>query len=114
MATLTADELADIRLVVGDGCEKYSNDQIQAWYDAAGSDLPTTYVTILQRMWSAAKAATLTLNSGIQTLSRAQVDVLKERLDYWERKAGISGGTITVGTLNLGIDYTEEDFEAGL
>lgn len=110
MATLTADELADIRLVVGDGCDKFSDIQIQAWYDAADSDLLITYVTILERLWAATKAGTITLSNGSQAVTTAQAQLIKERLDYWRARAGLApGAAIQLGVLTVDIDTTSAD-----
>jgi hypothetical protein len=113
--TLSDEALADIREVVGDDCTPYTvtdNDRIQAWYDEADGDLPTTYVYYLRRLWGKATREPknlITLPNGAQVNQKAAQ--YKKLLDYWEAQAGIAPvlGTLTVGSFNLGIDAIPDD-----
>lgn len=124
MPTLTADQITDFRQLVGDECteEDISDVQVQAFYDTAygkSDDSETvealTVVYILRRLLGKSRKK-IDQSSEMQTVNerRSQLfEHLQKLLKYWEGVAGIGGaGALTVGTLDLNIDYTEADLEA--
>lgn len=121
MATLSAGELTDIRLVTGaDNVTVMPDATIQAQYDLALADapdstltLPYTYVYVLRRLWGyqRLKPDRNTTHGDRQTRSQIK-DASKELLDYWEGKAGLAGGEMMVGSLDLETDWDQEDEDA--
>lgn len=119
MATLTAEQITDLRMVIGDHVEPYrlSDDVVQAQYSEATANapvaslvLPYSYVYCLRRLWGLSRLEVDRTNelSGDRVLHSQIEDTTKILLDYWEGRAGLSGkGIITVGTINLGIDEDE-------
>jgi len=121
---LTADELADVRLVTGaNDTTVISDTLIQAQYVIAEDNAPTTdrilpytYVYILRRLWGfqRRKADRTTDHGDRQTRSQV-TDNTKALLDYWEGVAGLGDGaggvlgTLSSGTIALGIDATEDN-----
>jgi hypothetical protein len=126
MPTLTADEITDVRLVTGsnDTTTVISDAVIQAQYDLAYVDAPSsayvmpyTYVYILRRLWGYQRVrVNRTTDHGDRQERQQIVDNTKAMLDYWEAMAGLGGmsisGRVSVGTLNLDLDWTEDDTEA--
>lgn len=121
MATLTADEITDIRFVCGAENEEVLSDPvIQAQYDLATADapesafiLPYTYVYLLRRLWAYQRIRTnRTTTHGDKQERQQIVDNSKALLDYWEGKAGLAGGSMRTGVLYQHIDYTQDDFDA--
>jgi hypothetical protein len=114
MPTLTASDRAYLRAVTGDtNASDYfvTDEQITAYYDEADGNLPKTVVFLLRQMMG--KAVHRTDESGefgTNRNSQLFVNIRDKLLPYWEKQAGmISGGTLAVGTLNLGIDATEDN-----
>ena len=107
--TLTPDQIALIRLDIGDGCDKLTDDQLQLAYDSADGDSCGTNAILSRWLWMMAKTTTLNLASGAQGVSSKSVDIYKERLDYWENCAGTKGGLLHAGKLSLGIDTRYAD-----
>lgn len=126
MPTLTDAEFARIRRKTGaDKPTEMPDSEIQYYYDLAGADttdsamvLPYTYVYILRDLWGIRSTAVDRYTDHGDHEIRSQVrDATKKLLDYWENWTGLTGGvggSIQVGNLNLGIDYTTDDLEAGL
>jgi len=106
--TLTPDELAYIRLQMGDTCIKLTDETIQLAYNAAGGDEGGTNALLARWNWMAASTTTINVANGGQSLSTAKITVYKERMKYWENCAGTAGGTLSVGVLSLGIDADED------
>lgn len=104
--TLTPDQIAVIRLDIGDGCDKLSDEQVQIAYNSAEGDSCGTNAILSRWLWMMAKTSTLNLANGAQGVSSKAVDIYKERLDYWEACAGKPGGTISAGMIDLDIDST--------
>ena len=115
--TLTADELTDIRFVIGTPDTTVLSDAvIQAQYTLAVADapdstliLPYTYVYLLRRLWGfqRIKQDRNTTHGDRQTRSQIS-DSTKALLDYWEGVAGLGGGGIlSAGTIDLGLDEDE-------
>lgn len=118
--TLTIGQITDIRKTTGDNAMPYrlEDSEVQAMYDQAAADAPQTtlvwpytYVYCLRRLWGLSRLE-VDRNSeyGDRVLHSQISDTTKELLDYWERIAGLSGGgQMIVGTLNLGLDTTDDD-----
>jgi hypothetical protein len=113
MATLTADEIEYIRAMSGDVCETYdvSDVLMQKLHDrglemTCGCTAAEDVTVVLVLRARVAKAARLTNESseGVSTSYSQKYVQLKELLDQWESKCGLSGGTITIGTLDMGLD----------
>jgi hypothetical protein len=121
MATLTADEIALIRAMSGDDCADYdvSDVLMQYLHDNMATSEPMcitslplggTIVWVLRAR--VAKAAKLFDEDGENTRSVSQkYDHLKEMLETWESRCGMSGGAITVSTLDLGLDRDDPETE---
>lgn len=125
MATLTEDEIEYIRSMSGDTCTKadgspcydVSDVLLQKLHDRAlttvcgcGDPLDIDVVFVLQVR--VAKSATLYDESSSEDGSAKSVSQkykhLKEMLDAWEKRCGMSGGVIMIGRLSLGLDATCE------
>lgn len=109
MATLTADQIALIRLNVGDGCDKILDYQIEAAYNAAEGDECGTNAIIARWLWMKAAPVSKVLLTGATVDSTAQARLYKERLDYWEACWENGRSTISTGIISLGIDVTPDD-----
>lgn len=118
MATLTTDEIEYIRDMSGDDCEDYdvTDEKMQKIYDRASAitctcenPLDVTVVLVLQIR--VAKATKLFDDTDAETGGARSVSQkykhLKELLDRWETKCGMAGGSLSVGTLNLGLSARE-------
>jgi hypothetical protein len=111
MTTLTPDEITDIRDVIGDDCEPYNleDEQIQAQYDAAGSDLTLTYVYTLRRLWGKLRRmADRTTDHGDNETRSQIVGNTKALLDYYEGLAGLHGAPLSVGVIDLDLDTSDD------
>jgi len=118
--TLTAEQLLDYRQQAGDDSDDplLTDAQIQGFYTKAltfSEDEDTTeariIVYMLRRMLGHA-AKLIDPGGEIQTEKLSQFfDHIKEMmLPYWEGRAGMQGGgTLSTGSLNLDIDFTEDD-----
>lgn len=107
--TLTADQLAYVRLQMGDTCIVLTDEMIQLAYNAASGDECGTNALLSRWNWMKSKTTTLNLVNGGQSVSTSVIDVYEKRLKYWENCAGTTGGMISVGVLNLDIDAEPED-----
>lgn len=108
VAQLSTAEILDIRDVVGDtesAPEISDETRIQAWYQQAGGDLPTTYVYYLYRLWGRLRTTVShTTDHGDREALIEKVRTTKEQLDFWLGMTGLDAGTIQQGELPLGID----------
>lgn len=127
MPTLTATELIGIRYTTGAlDAAVWTDVIIQANYDLALVDapdstyyLPYTYVYLLRMLWGWQRAQQDRATPHGDRQPRSQIsERTKELLDYWEGIAGLyglsTGGRISVGMLNMDIDWTEDDTDAEL
>lgn len=119
MTTLTDPELIDIRLVVGDSCTDpfVSDDTVQGWYDLTPTCMAQVYVYYLQRLWMKA----INEPKNLVTLGNVAVNVkagnIERVLTYWSKDPCVANtllATITVGSIDLGIDTTWDTIEADL
>ena len=111
--TLTADQIAVIRLDIGDGCDVLTDEQLQIAYNAASGDACGTNAILSRWIWMRAKTSVINLAQGSYVSSKA-VDILRERMDYWEICAGTGPGTLRAGVISLHTDTTWADMEADL
>jgi hypothetical protein len=118
VATLTATQLAKIRLQTGAAdATVWTADIIQAEYDLALVDAPEsadifpyTYVYVLRLLWGETRPNQDYNTTHGDRQPRQQISTItKELLDYWEGKTGLSGGILTSGSISLGIDQDEEE-----
>lgn len=116
MPTLTAPELEDIRLTIGDdGTPQLLSDvKLQEYYDAAESDLTLTYVYALRRLWGIQRRVADRTTPHGDNENQSQIrDATKALLDYYENMAGIYGnnGGLFAGVIDLDLDrdYTDTD-----
>lgn len=125
MPTLTAEQITDFRMLIGDELateNEISDADIRAQYDKAhafGADADTTEartVVYLLRRLLGLQRRLMDKSGDIQNERHSQLfEHIKDMLKYWEDLAGMTGGasgTLSVGVLNLGIDYTQEDYDA--
>jgi hypothetical protein len=119
MTTLTATELTDVRMVVGDNASPYrlSDTILQTLHTSAETDapdstliLPYTYVYALRRLWGLSRLEVDRVNelAGDRVLHSQIKQTSKDLLDYWEGVAGLSGGGIlSAGVIDLDLDEDE-------
>lgn len=115
--TLTSDELSRTRRITGANDSTVMPDsEIQYYYDLAVVDapesaliLPYTYVYILRDLWGNQRLKQDRNTTYGDRQTRSQIDTsTKDKLDYWEGVAGLSGGGIlSSGTIDLDIDEDE-------
>lgn len=111
MTTLTTNDKAYIRLMIKNATYP-TDDNLQYFYDnQADSDLDkTVYYALLALLADAqSKVATSNARTGDSKSSQQEFEHLERMIAYWGNKTGASLGTATIGTINLGID--EEDSE---
>lgn len=127
MTVFTAEQLQDFRQLTGTECtpQDVGDDVVQRLYDRAfafGHDESTTeaitVVYLLRRLLGQARIKT-DLKREFETEVRSQYfKNIMDMLKYWEgiARAGgftVSGmGSMSVGMLNLDIDWTEADTDA--
>jgi hypothetical protein len=110
MADLTSAQISTLRRRTGDTNTKapdLEDSDMQALYTLAVDDLDLTTVYILrERLGMSVK---WTDHSGeTRSESRSQRwEHIKQLLEYWEEKLGLSGGGIFAGTIDLGLDEDE-------
>ncbi len=114
MTTLSPEQIEDIRDTIGDngGVEILTDAKLQAFYDAAVSDMTLTYVYALRRLWGLQRqvADRTTVHGDNERLSQI-ADRTKELLDYYEGQAGIYGGgsMLFAGVIDLDLDTDIDD-----
>jgi hypothetical protein len=111
MATLTAAQLAIFRAQSGDtNSTDVSDLQVQACYDAAVSDDALTMVYILrQRLGKAVDEITFTGGDGGTRQGNQKYEQIERLLKYWEQVAGVSGGALIIGRIDLDIDADDSN-----
>lgn len=113
MATLTATELKRLRSMTGDTTQPYdvSDLEMNDEYTNAESDFDTAIVYVLRiRLGKAIKfvdRSTSTAETGGSVANNQRWEHIKQLLEYWEQKTGLSGGGIFAGTMDLGLDEDE-------
>ncbi len=116
MPTLTDADTNYIRAKSGDlvcdGKSVVDGGTLQAYFDLANGDRPTTIVSVLEDMWAKAKAEAGIVTDFGTAVDNANVDNIKDRLDYWRAEAFGSAkplGRVSAGVFDLGLDAVEED-----
>lgn len=116
MATLTPAEITYIRAMSGDDCTPYevSDEFMQYLHDEkasgeplcmSGDALGATIVWVMRaRVRKATKLFDETNAEGVRKTVSQKYTHLKEQLAEAERECGWSGGVISVGTLDTGMD----------
>jgi hypothetical protein len=123
MATLTAAEITNIRMQSGDICEDYDvTDEYMQWiHDNLASTEPLclssvplggTIVWVIRARLAKAVALYDESGEGNAGSVSQKFDHLEKLLDKWETRCGMSGGVVTISTLDLGMD-TDCDTEYG-
>lgn len=108
---LTATQLTRLRQLTGgvvstSEADYLTDDQLQAEYTAANDDFDTTVVYVLRlRVSMTARWTDISFQVETTSESRSQRHKhLKELLADWEARTGLAGSTLSVGTLDLGLD----------
>ena len=122
MADLTANEITEINALTGnDLCTPAAVDNtlMEYFFDSVFPDaadrsqaILRTVVKVLQVMVAKAKIAAMNLTTGGTRSSDMDVRRLERLRDYYARQAGMGGGAISVGVLDLGLaddDLSEWD-----
>lgn len=111
--TLSADQLTDLQgdLDLLDDESVFTDEQLNRYFTRAEGDYAVTKVLAGRRLLaSLAKKYNYTV--GQTSHQKQQLFANGEKLlDRWEREAGMSGGTLSTGTISLGLDATCEDGE---
>jgi hypothetical protein len=122
MATLTADEITFIRAMSGDDCTppEVSDVLMQYLHDNAATTAPLcitsvplggTIVWVLRARLAKAQKLFNETGEGNAGSVKQKRDHIKEDLDAWESRCGMSGGVITIGTLDTGMDSDCDESE---
>ena len=102
----TAAEITYIRMMAGDQCSVYTDEQIEVlWQRAEGSECET--IVYLLRALVADSQSLYDEGSRNSDESRARSVVYKNTLStlkQWEKRCGMQGGALSVGVMDLGID----------
>jgi len=111
MTTLTSAQKARFRAQCGDTntTPKIDDTTLQSLYDSAASDEPTTMVYLLR--WLVGLAVDeIQFSQGDQQKSGNQhYEQLERLLAYWENKAGMTGGLMTIGRMTLELDADSDN-----
>jgi len=120
--TLTASQYLYYRRLTGVNTGELTDTMIQESYDrAAALDDDTniikalTVVDMLEQLWGL-YLKVIDVRGEVESESRNVIfDRIKKQLEYWQGQAGVGGvGSMSTGTLDLRIDYTEADMLAEL
>ena len=120
MADLTATEITHIRNVIGDtdtSDPDLSDTYLEYLFDNDGaSDVDQTIVYAIAALMGKASrlVSTSQANTGDSKSAQQWFEHLKDLLKMWENKTGVylsRGGLVTTGTINLGIDEEDDQFD---
>lgn len=114
---LTADELTELRQLTGGVTNTNDKDhltdaQLQATYDnRAGSDWDLAIVHVLRRRLGMAAVYTdKTMDLNSESLNQRYQN-MEKLLVRAEKNAGVSGGSLSTGTIDLNIDTDYDDLD---
>lgn len=109
MATLNNDQLADLQgdLGIRDDEAVFTNAELNRLYTRAGGDYETTVAYAYRQLWATALKFTKYTQGRSSEDKTAIRDALKDATLYWENKAGIAGGKLSSGTIDLGLDQED-------
>lgn len=113
MATLTSDEKAYIRANTGNSTVP-TDDYLQYIHDnQADSDLDTTvyFALLAVRADLAKKAASSNSRTGDSQSRNQGFDHLDTMIKSWGIRTGAGIPSVTIGTINLGIDEEDDTFD---
>ncbi len=87
----------------------FSDARLNDNYDQAEGDYNLAVLYTLRQWWArSAKFHNITVNG--DSVNKNQIFLnIEKLLKYWEKVAGAEGGTLSVGTIGLHIDATEDD-----
>lgn len=111
MATLTSTQLGDLQADLGIGADEavFTDAELNRLFTRADGSLDKTTAFAYRQLWSnSLKFADYTQGRSSEKKSQIR-EGLKDALAYWEGKAGIAGGTLSVGSMNLGLDQELSD-----
>ena len=120
--TLNPSEYAYYRRLTGVNTGELTDTMIQESYDrAAALDddaniiKALTVVDMLEQLWGL-YLKVIDVRGEVESESRNVIfDRIKKQLEYWQGQAGVGGiGSMSTGSLDLRIDYTEADMLAEL
>lgn len=120
--TLTASQYLYYRRLTGVNTGELTDTMIQESYDrAAALDddaniiKALTVVDMLEQLWGL-YLKVIDVRGEVESESRNVIfDRIKKQLEYWQGQAGVGGiGSMSTGSLDLRIDYTEADMLAEL
>ena len=103
---LTTDELLDLRGDIGDtgATPVFTDAELQRLYTRSGDTYAGTVVYALRQLLvNAAKFTDYTVGQTSEKKSQIFTQ-LRAMLTGWENIAGVGGGQLQIGTLDLGID----------
>lgn len=107
---LTSDELTDLRGDIGDtgASAVFSDAELQRLYTRATTYEGTVVYALRQLLVNAARFNDYTVGQTSEKKSQVFAQ-LKAMLAGWENIAGMGGGQLQTGTLDLGIDDDSTD-----
>jgi hypothetical protein len=112
--TLTTDQIADIRGDMGTANSANpvpNNADLDRLYNRAEGDYNLTVVYALRQLW-AYEHRSATYVIGVDSLNKQKIfDNLEKMIKMWERIAGVQGGTMSAGVIDLGLDIDEADLD---
>lgn len=109
MAELTAEQLADLQADIGITNDQavFTDAELHRLFTRADEDYNTTVAYALRQLWrSAAKFASYTQNASREEKNQIFKN-LGELVFHAEKEAGLSGGVLTMGTIDL--NFLEDD-----
>ena len=119
MADLTAAQITYIRTIIGDtdtSDPDLSDVFLEYLFDNdADSNVNYTIVYAIRALmgFASRQVSTSQANTGDSKSSQQWFEHLKDLLKLWENITGLAGstvGTVTTGTINLGIDEEDDQF----
>jgi DNA replication protein DnaD len=112
MATLTSSQLVDLQADLGitDDESVFTDVELNRLYTRADSDYATTVAYSFRQLWAnAAKFANYTQNQSSEQ-KRQIFENLGELMRHAEAHAGIAGGVLSIGSIDL--NFLEDDPDA--
>lgn len=109
MATLSSDQLTDVQgdLGISDDEGVFTDTELNRLYTRAGGDYEKTVAFAYRQLWANALKFTRYTQGRSSEDKTAIRDALKDAMMYWEQKAGISGGTLSFGVIDTGLDQED-------
>lgn len=117
MADLTASEITYIRNITGDtdtASPHLSDTFLEYLFDnKAGSDVDKTVVWAIRALLGIAanKVSQSNARTGDSKSNQQWFEHLQSLLSTWEGITGLQSSTVTIGSINLGIDEEDDEFD---